>query len=82
MVYVGGIIVILTFAAIVKGYETRLTLFVSGLVMSLLVLKPMAAFDAFFKRQRILLLCRSYVVLWVSLMWRSLLSVTSTLCVC
>jgi len=49
MVYIGGIIVILTFAAIVKGYETRLTLFVSGLVMSILVLKPMAAFDAFFK---------------------------------
>ncbi|HPZ77341.1 MAG TPA: C4-dicarboxylate transporter DcuC, partial [Thermosynergistes sp.] len=49
MVYIGGIIVILTFAAIVKGYETRLTLFVSGLVMSLLVLKPIAAFDAFFK---------------------------------
>lgn len=49
MVYIGGIIVILTFAAIIKGYETRLTLFVSGLVMSLLVLKPIAAFDAFFK---------------------------------
>lgn len=49
MAVVGGLIVILTFVAIVKRYETRLVLFLSGLLMALISLKPMAAFDAFAK---------------------------------
>ena len=47
MVWVGGLIVLLTFYAIIKRYETRLVLFVSGLLMALLSGKPLAAIDAF-----------------------------------
>ena len=49
MVWVGAIIVLLTFAAIIKKYETRLVLFLSGFTMALLSGKPMAAVDSFSK---------------------------------
>ena len=49
MVWVGALIVLLTFAAIVKKYETRLVLFMSGVVMAAASGKPMAAVDAFSK---------------------------------
>ncbi|NMC31591.1 MAG: C4-dicarboxylate transporter DcuC [Veillonellaceae bacterium] len=49
MVWVGGLIVILTFVAIVKKMETRLALFLSGVIMAALAGKPAAAVDAFSK---------------------------------
>jgi len=49
LIWFGAIIVVLTFAAIIKKYETRLVLFVSGFVMALAVGKPLAAVDAFSK---------------------------------
>lgn len=49
MIWVGGLVVILTFYAIIKRYETRLVLFLSGVVMALLAGKPMEAIDAFAK---------------------------------
>ena len=49
MVWVGALIVLLTFAAIVKKYETRMVLFLSGLVMAAFSGKPMEAIDAFSK---------------------------------
>ena len=47
MAWLGGLIVILTFAAIVKRYETRMVLFLSGLLMAAASGKWKAAFDAF-----------------------------------
>ena len=49
MVWVGGLIVLLTFVAIVKKMETRLALFLSGVIMAALAGKPTAAVDAFSK---------------------------------
>lgn len=49
MVWVGGIIVFLTFLAIVKRYETRMVLFISGLLMAALSGKPGVAIVAFEK---------------------------------
>lgn len=49
MVWVGAIIVLVTFAAIIKRYETRMVLFVSGVLMAALSGKMSAAFDAFSK---------------------------------
>ncbi len=49
MIWVGGLIVILTFVAIVKKMETRLALFLSGVIMAALAGKPAAAVDAFSK---------------------------------
>ena len=49
MVWVGAIIVLLTFAAIVKRYETRMVLFLSGVAMAALSGKPMEAVIAFSK---------------------------------
>jgi DcuC family C4-dicarboxylate transporter len=49
MIWLGAIIVLLTFAAIIKRYETRMVLFVSGLLMALLSGKPLEAIDAFGK---------------------------------
>ena len=43
MVWVGGLIVLLTFVAIVKKMETRLALFLSGVIMAALAGKPAAA---------------------------------------
>jgi len=47
LVWVGAIIVLLTFAAIIKKFETRLVLFLSGVVMAALSGKPMEAVTAF-----------------------------------
>ncbi|MDT8900746.1 C4-dicarboxylate transporter DcuC [Anaeroselena agilis] len=49
MVWLGGLIVILTFVAIIKRYETRMVLFLSGVLMALLSQQPWAAFAAFQK---------------------------------
>ena len=49
MIWVGAIIVLLTFFAIVKRYETRLVLFLGGLAMAAAAGKPLAAMDAFAK---------------------------------
>ena len=49
MIWVGAIIVLLTFVAIVKRYETRLVLFLGGLAMAAAAGKPLAAIDAFAK---------------------------------
>lgn len=47
MVWLGGLIVLLTFVAIIKKYETRMVLFVSGLLMAILSGKPLDAITAF-----------------------------------
>lgn len=47
MVWLGAIIVLLTFAAIIKKFETRLVLFLSGVAMAALSGNPMAAITAF-----------------------------------
>ncbi|MCL2566900.1 MAG: C4-dicarboxylate transporter DcuC [Alphaproteobacteria bacterium] len=49
MVWIGLIIVLITLYAIIKNYETRLTLFTSGLLMSAIALVPMGGIDAFIK---------------------------------
>lgn len=49
MLYVGALIVILTFAAIIKKYETRLCLIIGGFVMAIIALNPMMAVDGFVK---------------------------------
>ena len=47
MVYVGGVIVILTIIAIVKRWEVRLVLFTSGALMAILSGNPFGAVTAF-----------------------------------
>ena len=47
LVWLGAIIVLLTFAAIIKKFETRLVLFLSGVAMAALSGKPMDAITAF-----------------------------------
>jgi len=47
LVWLGAIIVLLTFAAIIKKFETRLVLFLSGVAMAALSGNPMAAITAF-----------------------------------
>ena len=47
--WVAVIVVILTIAALVKRYETRLVLFTSGLILCCVSLEPMTAFNAFAK---------------------------------
>lgn len=49
MIYAGVFIILLTGIAIVKRYEVRLVLFLSGLVMAGLAGKPLEAIDAFAK---------------------------------
>lgn len=49
MVFVGGLIVLATIYFLVKQYETRMVLFVSGLLMAILGGNPLAAFEAFAK---------------------------------
>jgi len=49
MIWIGILIVFLTFLAIIKRYETRLVLFVAGVAMALVVGKPLVAIDAFAK---------------------------------
>lgn len=47
MIWFGGLIVVFTFVAIIKRYETRLVLFVSGLLMAAISGKAGVAVDAF-----------------------------------
>ena len=47
MVWVGFLILIITFAAIIKRFETRMVLFLSGLTMAVLAGQPVKAIDAF-----------------------------------
>ena len=47
MIWIGGLLVILTFYAIFKRYESRLVLFVSGVAMALLAGNPLEAVKAF-----------------------------------
>lgn len=47
MVLIGLLIVLATFVAIVKRYEVRMVLFAAGLLMAIISLDPIAAFDAF-----------------------------------
>ena len=49
LIYVGMLIIFLTGIAVVKRYEVRLVLFLSGLLMAALAGKPLAAIDAFAK---------------------------------
>lgn len=49
MVIVGALIVLVTIYFLVKQYETRMVLFISGLVMAILGGNPLAAFSAFAK---------------------------------
>ncbi|MEN6414057.1 MAG: C4-dicarboxylate transporter DcuC [Veillonellales bacterium] len=49
MIWIGAVIVILAFVAIIKRCETRLALFVAGLAMAAIAGKPLAAIDAFAK---------------------------------
>lgn len=49
MIWVGGIIVVLTFAAIIKRYETRMVLLIAGILMALLSGNISAAVNAFTK---------------------------------
>jgi DcuC family C4-dicarboxylate transporter len=49
MIYLGALIVLLTGAAIIKRYEVRMVLFISGLLMALIAGKPLQAIDAFAK---------------------------------
>ena len=45
--WVAVVVVILTIAALIKRYETRLVLFTAGLVLCCVSLQPMTAFNAF-----------------------------------
>ena len=47
MIVIGMLIVLATFVAIVKRYEVRMVLFTSGLLMALISMDPISAFDAF-----------------------------------
>lgn len=49
MIWIGLIIIVLTFVAIIKKWETRACLFIAGLLMCLLSGNPLGAIDAFTK---------------------------------
>ena len=49
MIYIALLIVVLTGWAIIKGYESRMVLFLSGLLLCILAFKPLEAFIAFYK---------------------------------
>lgn len=49
MIWIGGLIVLLTFIAIIKKYETRMVLFTAGLLMCIIAGNMNAAIDAFSK---------------------------------
>ncbi|MDD4600708.1 putative cryptic C4-dicarboxylate transporter DcuD [bioreactor metagenome] len=49
MIWLGGLIVVLTFVAIIKRYETRMVLFLAGVAMAALSGNAGAAIDAFVK---------------------------------
>ena len=68
--WVAVIVVILTIAALVKRYETRLVLFTSGLILCCVSLEPMTAFNAFAKSMTngglIMAICASLGFAYVS----------------
>lgn len=47
LIWVGGLIVAFTFYAVIKRYDTRLVLFLSGLIMAMLSGKALEAINAF-----------------------------------
>lgn len=47
LIWLGGLIVLVTFYAIIKRQETRMVLFLAGLIMAILSGKALAAIDAF-----------------------------------
>lgn len=47
MIWIGFLILVITFAAIIKRLETRMVLFLSGLAMAILSGQPLKAIDAF-----------------------------------
>ncbi|MFA5026268.1 MAG: C4-dicarboxylate transporter DcuC [Candidatus Methylomirabilota bacterium] len=49
MVWIGAVLVVATFYAIIKNFETRMVLFVSGVVMAVLGGNLTGAFDSFVK---------------------------------
>lgn len=49
MIWIGLIIIVLTFAAIIKKWEARACLFIAGLLMCLISGNPLGAIDAFTK---------------------------------
>ena len=49
MVWMGALIVVLVFAAIIRKYETRLVLFLGGLAMTVLAGKFWMALEGFTK---------------------------------
>ncbi|MDR3561869.1 MAG: C4-dicarboxylate transporter DcuC [Negativicutes bacterium] len=49
MIFVGLLIVLATIYLLIKQYETRMVLFISGVLMAVLGGNPLAAFDAFAK---------------------------------
>lgn len=49
MIYVGIAIIAVTGYAVVKGYEVRMVLFLSGLLMGIIALKPLEPFIGFYK---------------------------------
>lgn len=68
--WVAVLVVILTIAALIKRYETRLVLFTAGLVLCCVSLQPMAAFNAFAKSMTngglIMAICASMGFAYVS----------------
>ena len=49
MLWIGAIIVVLAFVAVIKQWEVRATLFGAGLLMCVLSGHPLTAFDSFSK---------------------------------
>ena len=68
--WVAVIVVILTIAALIKRYETRLVLFTAGLILCCVSLQPMTAFNAFAKSMTngglIMAICASMGFAYVS----------------
>ena len=68
--WVAVLVVILTIAALIKRYETRLVLFTAGLVLCCVSLQPMTAFNAFAKSMTngglIMAICASMGFAYVS----------------
>ena len=68
--WVAVVVVILTIAALIKRYETRLVLFTAGLVLCCVSLQPMTAFNAFAKSMTngglIMAICASMGFAYVS----------------
>ncbi len=68
--WVAVVVVILTIAALIKRYETRLVLFTAGLILCCVSMQPMTAFNAFAKSMTngglIMAICASMGFAYVS----------------